>query len=162
MNIYHTQSSSFPSFHPDHLFLIGLTVDPSRDITEDELWYLWCLIVLYATKLIFHVQAIFRHLTDPTRAHSLLWTLFEWFSPLSWWRKQLSLIINHHHLNLLPDQEGEQFTSIFIVYHLYFQHLSLHSSRHSIKLMSRKSSFIAFPSHMTPTLSLPWKTTSLN
>ena len=31
MNIYQTQSSSFPSFHPDHLFLTGLTIDPSRD-----------------------------------------------------------------------------------------------------------------------------------
>ena len=36
--------------------------------------------------------------------------------------KKLSLIINHHHLNLLPDQEGEQFTSIFIVHCPYFQH----------------------------------------
>ena len=43
MNIYHTRSSGFPSFHPDHLFLIRLTIDPSRDITEDELWYIWCL-----------------------------------------------------------------------------------------------------------------------
>ena len=37
MNIYRTQSSRFPSFHLDHLFLIGLKIDPSRDITEDEL-----------------------------------------------------------------------------------------------------------------------------
>ena len=77
MNIYHAQSYGFPSFHPDHLFLTRLTIDPSRNITEDELWYLWCLTVLYATKLIFPVQVIFRHLTNPTRAHSLLWTLFE-------------------------------------------------------------------------------------
>ena len=38
------------------------------------------------------------------------------------WRKQLSLIINHNHLNLLPDQEGEQFTLVFIVHRPYFQH----------------------------------------
>ena len=82
MNIYHTQSYGFPSFHPNHFFLTRLTIDLSRDITEDKLWYLWCLTVLYATKLIFLVQAIFGHLTDQTKAHSLLWTLFEWFSPL--------------------------------------------------------------------------------
>ena len=78
--------------------------------------------MLYATKLVFPIQSTFRHLTDPTQDHSLLWTLFEWFSPLSWWRKQLSLIVNHHHLNLLPNQEGEQFTSVFIIHRPYFQH----------------------------------------
>ena len=122
MNIYHTQSSKFPSFHPDHLLLIGLTINPSRDITKEEMWYLWCLTILYGTKLVFHVQAMFRCLTDPIQAHSLLWTLFEWVSPLSWWSKQLSLIINHHHLNLHLDQEGEQFTSIFIIHRPYFRH----------------------------------------
>ena len=144
MNIYHAQSSSYPNFHPDHLFLTGLTIDPSRDITEDELWYLWCLTILYTTKLIFHVQAIFRHLIDSTKAHSLLWALFEWFSPLSWWRKQLSLIINHHHLNLLPDQEGEQFRSSLSTIPT-FNILSLNSSRHRIKPMSRKPSLIVSP-----------------
>ena len=100
MNIYRTQPSRFPSFHPYHIFLIGLMINPSRDITEDKLWYLWCLTILYATKLIFHVQPMFRCLTDPNQAHSLTWTLFEWFSPLPWWRK-------HHHINHLPNQEGE-------------------------------------------------------
>ena len=79
----------------------------SKDVTKDELWYLWCLTILYATKLIFPIQPLFRCLTDPNQAHSLTWTLFEWFSPLSWWRKQLDLIIKHHHINLLPNQEGE-------------------------------------------------------
>ena len=86
------------------------------------MWYLWYLTVLYSTKLVFPVQAMSRRLIDPTQAHSLLWTLFEWFSPLSWWRKQLNLIINHHYLNLLSDQEGEQFTSIFIIHSPYFKH----------------------------------------
>ena len=121
MNIYRTQPSGFPSFHPDHLFLTGLMINPSRDITEDELWYLWCLTILYATKLVFPAQLMFRCLKDPNQAHSLTWTLFEWFSPLPWWRKQLDLIIKHHHINLLPDQEGEQFTSVFIIHHPYFQ-----------------------------------------
>ena len=45
-----------------------------------------------------------------------------WFSPLSCWRKQLDFIIKHHHINLFPNQEGEQFTSVFIFHRPYFQH----------------------------------------
>lgn len=41
---------------------------------------------------------------------------------LSWWRKKFDLIIKHCHINLVPDQEGEQFTLIFIVHSPYFQH----------------------------------------
>ncbi|KAH9698018.1 hypothetical protein KPL71_023839 [Citrus sinensis] len=31
-------SFPFSTFHPENLFLTGLTLDPSRDLTEDELW----------------------------------------------------------------------------------------------------------------------------
>ena len=39
MNIYQMSREPMflPSFHPDHLFLIGLVITPHRDITEDEL-----------------------------------------------------------------------------------------------------------------------------
>ena len=40
MNIYRTQTSGFPNFHADHLFLTGLKINPSRDVIEDELWYI--------------------------------------------------------------------------------------------------------------------------
>ncbi|KAH9680154.1 hypothetical protein KPL71_026442 [Citrus sinensis] len=33
-----TDSFPFSTFHPENLFLTGLNLDPSRDITEDELW----------------------------------------------------------------------------------------------------------------------------
>ncbi|KAH9744168.1 hypothetical protein KPL70_003573 [Citrus sinensis] len=39
-------SSAFPNI----LNFKGLTLDPSRETTEDVLWYIWCLTVLYATK----------------------------------------------------------------------------------------------------------------
>lgn len=52
-NIYHSQPTGFSSFYPEHIFLTGFTLNPARDITEDELWFLWCLIVLYATSLFF-------------------------------------------------------------------------------------------------------------
>ncbi|KAH9655632.1 hypothetical protein KPL70_022384 [Citrus sinensis] len=45
-----TEPFPFSTFHPENLFLIGLTLDPSRETTEDVLWYIWCLTVLYATK----------------------------------------------------------------------------------------------------------------
>ena len=91
MNIY-TMSKEpmfFPSFHPGHLFLTGLVITPHRDIIEDELWYTWRLTVLYATKMVFPVFPLLSKLNDPEFSTSLTWTLFEWFSPLSWWRRKL-------------------------------------------------------------------------
>ena len=82
----------FLSFHPDHLFLIGLVITPHRDITEDELWYTWCLTVLYTTKMVFSVLPLLTKVNDPESSTSLTWTLFEWFSPLPWWRKKLQQI----------------------------------------------------------------------
>ena len=152
MNIYRTQLSEFPSFHSDHLFLTGMMINPSRDITEDELWYLWCLIVLYATKLIFPIQPMFQCLIDPNQAHSLTWTLFEWFPPLSWWRKQLNFIIKRHHINLLPDQEGEQFTSVFIVHRPYFQHLVTKSFWTQDQAYEWKTAPHSFPLNHDPNL----------
>ena len=93
----------FPSFHPDHLFLTGLVITPHRDITEDELWYTWCLTVLYAIKMVFPVLPLLTKLNDLEFSTSLTWTLFEWFSPLPWWRKKLQQIVDTHHLLELPD-----------------------------------------------------------
>ncbi|KAH9698122.1 hypothetical protein KPL71_023890 [Citrus sinensis] len=57
-------SFPFSTFHPENLFLTGLTLDPSRDITEDELWYIWCLTVLYATKLALPITPTLNDLLD--------------------------------------------------------------------------------------------------
>ena len=72
-------ADSFPvsTFHPENLFLIGLKIDPSRDVTKDELWYIWWLTVLYATKLILPVRPILNHLMNPDKSTSLTWTLLE-------------------------------------------------------------------------------------
>ena len=122
MNVYRTQPLRFPSLHLDHLFLTGFTLNPTLTISKDELWYVWCLTVLYATKLILPVQPTLRYITTPDHAPSLLWTLLEWFSPLTWWRKQLKNISIHHQLNKLPDQEANLFTLVFIIHKPYFQH----------------------------------------
>ncbi|KAH9697986.1 hypothetical protein KPL71_023827 [Citrus sinensis] len=63
-----TNSFPFSTFHPENLFLTGLTLDPSRDITEDELWYIWCLTILYATKLILPIAPTLETLLDPDKA----------------------------------------------------------------------------------------------
>ena len=124
MNIYmmNKEPMFFPSFHLDHLFLTGLVITPHQDITQDALWYTWCLTVLYATKMVFPVLPLLTKLNDPEFSTSLTWTLFEWFSPLPWWRRKLQQIADTHHLLELPDQEGKQFTTVFIIHRLYFQH----------------------------------------
>ncbi|KAH9769360.1 hypothetical protein KPL71_011968 [Citrus sinensis] len=60
MNVYRTQPLCFPSLHLEHLFLTGFTLNPTMTISEDELWYVWCLTVLYATKFVLPVQPTLR------------------------------------------------------------------------------------------------------
>ncbi|KAH9716973.1 hypothetical protein KPL71_021654 [Citrus sinensis] len=56
----------------NNIEFLGLTLDPSRETTEDVLWYIWCLTVLYATK------PYFQHPDT-----NLFWTqdqVYEWFT----------------------------------------------------------------------------------
>ncbi|KAH9780609.1 hypothetical protein KPL71_008138 [Citrus sinensis] len=115
-------SFPFSTFHPENLFLTGLTLYPSRDITEDELWYIWCLTVLYATKLVLPIIPTLNNLLNPDKATSLTWTLLEWFSPIPWWRKKLQQLSEIYNLERMPASEAQMFTSIFIIHRPYFQH----------------------------------------
>ena len=120
--VHQTSPNSFMQFHPGCLFLTGLSVSPFKDISEDELWYIWCLMVLYATTLVFPVQEMRQHLDTPENASSLLWTLLEWFSLIPWWRKELACIHHQHHLHLISKNEANKFTLVFIIHRPYFQH----------------------------------------
>ncbi|KAH9734722.1 hypothetical protein KPL71_017475 [Citrus sinensis] len=117
-----TEPFPFSSFHPENLFLIGLTLDPSRETTEDVLWYLWCLTALYATKLVLPITPTLEHLLDSDKATSLTWTLLEWFSPIPWWRKKLQQLSEIYNLERMPTSEAQMFTSVFIIHRPYFQH----------------------------------------
>ncbi|KAH9680197.1 hypothetical protein KPL71_026462 [Citrus sinensis] len=117
-----TESFPFSSFHPENLFLTDLTLDPSRETTEDVLWYLWCLTVLYATKLVLPITPTLEHLLDSNKATSLTWTLLEWFSPIPWWRKKLQQLSENYNLERMPASEAQMFTSVFIIHRPYFQH----------------------------------------
>ncbi|KAH9698051.1 hypothetical protein KPL71_023859 [Citrus sinensis] len=106
----------------ENLFLTGLTLDPSRDTTEDVLWYIWCLTVLYVTKLILPISPTLEHLLNLDNATSLTWTLLEWFSPIPWWRKKLQQLSEIYNLDRMPAPEAQLFTSVFIIHRPYFQH----------------------------------------
>ncbi|KAH9763298.1 hypothetical protein KPL70_001116 [Citrus sinensis] len=107
---------------PNILNFKGLTVDPSRETTEDVLWYIWCLTVLYATKLVLPITPTLEHLLNPDKATSLTWTLLEWFSPIPWWRKKLQHLSEIYNLERMPAPEAQLFTSVFIIHRPYFQH----------------------------------------
>ncbi|KAH9668333.1 hypothetical protein KPL70_021375 [Citrus sinensis] len=92
-------SFPFSTFHPENLFLTSLNIDPSRDVTEDELWYIWCLTVLYTTELILPIRSTLNHFMNPDKSTSLTWTLLEWFSPLPWWRKKLQQLSTVYNLS---------------------------------------------------------------
>ncbi|KAH9724588.1 hypothetical protein KPL70_007541 [Citrus sinensis] len=117
-----TEPFPFSTFHPENLFLTGLTLDPSREITEDVLWYIWCLTVLYATKLVLPITPTLEYLLKPDKATSLTWTLLEWFSPIPWWRKKLQQLSEIYNLERMPASEAQLFTSVFIIHRPYFQH----------------------------------------
>ncbi|KAH9752154.1 hypothetical protein KPL71_014584 [Citrus sinensis] len=111
-------SSAFPNiFH-----FKGLTLDPTRDTTEDVLWYIWCLTVLYATKLVLPISPTLDHLLNPDNATSLTWTLLEWYSPIPWWRKKLQQLSEIYNLDRMPAPKAQLFTSVFIIHRPYFQH----------------------------------------
>ncbi|KAH9752095.1 hypothetical protein KPL71_014558 [Citrus sinensis] len=117
-----TNPFPFSTFHPENLFLTSLTLDPTRETTEDVLWYIWCLTVLYATKLILPISPTLEHLLNPDNATSLTWTLLEWFSPIPWWRKKLQQLSEIYNLERMPTPEAQMFTSVFIIHRPYFQH----------------------------------------
>ncbi|KAH9680140.1 hypothetical protein KPL71_026434 [Citrus sinensis] len=117
-----TDPFPFSTFHPENLFLTGLTLDPTRETTEDVLWYIWCLTVLYATKLILPISPTLEHLLNPDNATSLTWTLLEWFSPIPWWRRKLQQLSEIYNLDRMPALEAPLFTSVFIIHRPYFQH----------------------------------------
>ncbi|KAH9744328.1 hypothetical protein KPL70_003652 [Citrus sinensis] len=121
-----TDPFPFSTFHPENLFLTGLTLDPARDTTEDVLWYIWCLTVLYATKLVLPISPTLDHLLNPDNATSLTWTLLEWFSPIPWWRKKLQQLSEIYNLDRMPAPEAQMFTSVFIIHRPYFQHPDTH------------------------------------
>ena len=112
--VHQTSPDSFMHFHPNCFLFTGLSISSFKDISEDELWYIWCITVLYATTLVFPVQAMRQDLDTPENASSLLWTLLEWVSPIPWWRKELTRMHHHNHLYLIP--------SVFIIHRPYFQH----------------------------------------
>ncbi|KAH9716946.1 hypothetical protein KPL71_021643 [Citrus sinensis] len=114
--------NQFLTFHPENLFLTGFFIPSVRDISDDELWYFWCLTVLHATQLIIPLAYIVNTLNNPSKATSLLWTLLEWFSPIPQWRSQLQQLSHNHHLSTIPSHEAEKFTSVFIVHRPYFRH----------------------------------------
>ncbi|KAH9744246.1 hypothetical protein KPL70_003617 [Citrus sinensis] len=118
-----TDSFPFSTFHLENLFLTGLTLDPSRETTEDVFWYIWCLTVLYATKLVLPITPTLEHLLNPDKATSLTWTLLEWFSPIPWWRKKLQQLSETYNLERMLASEAQLFTSVFIIHRPYFQHL---------------------------------------
>ncbi|KAH9752189.1 hypothetical protein KPL71_014605 [Citrus sinensis] len=100
----------------------SLTLDPTRDTTKDVLWYIWCLTVLYAIKLVLPISPTLDHLLNPDNATSLTWTLLEWFSPIPWWRKKLQQLSEIYNLDRMPAPEAQLFTSVFIIHRPYFQH----------------------------------------
>ena len=94
-NVQSKKPDRFPSLGIENMFLTGLTLS-SLTICEDELWYMWCLTTLYATKLVFPVKPVLTHITTLEFSSDLLWTLLEWYSPLTWWRKQLKNLRTFH------------------------------------------------------------------
>ena len=122
-NVQTKKPDRFPSLCMENLFLTGLTLTLYfLTICEDELWYMWCLTTLYATKLVFPVKPVLTHITTPEFSSDLLWTLLEWYSALTWWRKQLKNLCTFHGLDRMPEQDANLFTAVFIVHRPYFQH----------------------------------------
>lgn len=90
-----------------------------KSFGDNHLWFLWCSIILYSIYLVFSPMEIYHHLHDPANKDSLIWTFFEWFSPLMWWSKEFAKIVGHQNLWKMKE-EVVKTMSIFISNKLYF------------------------------------------
>ena len=70
-NVQSKKPDHFPSLCMENLFLTGFTLS-SLTICEDELWYMWCLTTLYATKLVFPLKPVLTHITTHEFSSDLL------------------------------------------------------------------------------------------
>ena len=125
---------------------------------------MWCLTTLYATKLVFPVKPVFRHITTPEFSSDLLWTLLEWFSPLTWWRKQLQNLCTFHILNRMPEHEANMFTTVSLFTGHIFNIQKPETSRPKTWLMNGKLIHILILSSMIHQSHLffeliPWNST---
>ncbi|KAL5797113.1 hypothetical protein ACOSQ2_001933 [Xanthoceras sorbifolium] len=75
-NHHHVSRSNKPFITPFHL--------RPYHFSQNTLWYLWCLSVLYSHPVILPLMKTSQHLHDPSNENSLLWTFSQWFYPLSW------------------------------------------------------------------------------
>ncbi|KAL5753113.1 hypothetical protein ACOSQ2_023620 [Xanthoceras sorbifolium] len=103
---------------PNKLFITPFHLRPYH-FSQNTLWYLWCLSVLYLHPVVIPFMKTSQHLHDPTNENSLLWTFLQWFYPLSWWRNKIVSIMGFHNIWKMDDYMSNKLSCIFIFYRLY-------------------------------------------
>lgn len=85
------------------------------------MWDIWCTTVQYSILLTLEVQYTYDIFTSLYKQDYYLWTLLEWFSPLSWWRRELKKAIDFSYQRGYSLYQIKKKTTIAIVHKPYFQ-----------------------------------------
>ncbi|KAL5865408.1 hypothetical protein ACOSQ3_002922 [Xanthoceras sorbifolium] len=110
--------------HPHHVschnkpFVSPFHLHPSQ-FSQNTLWYLWCLSILYSHPVLLPLMSTYQHLHDPTNDNSLFWTFLQWFNPLSWWRNKITSLMGYHNIWKMDDLNGNKLSSLFIFHRPY-------------------------------------------
>ena len=90
--------------------------------TESDMWYLQCVSILFSYALLCPAFRLRQFLSKQENCSSLLWNTLQWFSPISWWIKELDKELSRFNVQKLNEGQVNDFISVFIVHHPYFQH----------------------------------------
>ncbi|KAL5849167.1 hypothetical protein ACOSQ4_007180 [Xanthoceras sorbifolium] len=81
LHLLHTEHDSHQVFCLNKPFVTPFHLCPSQ-FSQNTLWYLSWLSVLYSHPVLLPLMSAYQHLNDPTNNDYLFWTFVQWFNPL--------------------------------------------------------------------------------
>ena len=103
-------------------YLTIFTIFMGTTFVESDMWYLWCVSILYSYPIMCPAFKLRKFISEPENHSSLLWNTLQWFSSISWWIKEFDRELSRFNIWKLEDDQLNNFISIFIVHRPYFQH----------------------------------------
>ncbi|KAL5818486.1 hypothetical protein ACOSQ3_022376 [Xanthoceras sorbifolium] len=118
LHLLHTEHDPHHVSCPNKPFVTHFHLRPSQ-FSQNTLWYLWSLSVLYSHPVLLPLMSTYQHLHDPSNDDSLFWTFLQWFNPLSWWRNKITSLMGYHNIWKIDDLNSNKLSSIFIFHRPY-------------------------------------------
>ncbi|KAL5813034.1 hypothetical protein ACOSQ3_027984 [Xanthoceras sorbifolium] len=118
LNFLHNEDDHHHVTRTNKPFITPFHLRPYH-FSQNTLWYLWCLSVLYSHPVILPLLDTSQHLHDPSNENSLLWTFLQRFYPLSWWRNKIVSLMGFHNIWKMDNHMSNKLSCIFIFHRPY-------------------------------------------